>query len=173
MLCRGLAHDIEARATTVTPTALPTYVFGPCTSPGIYGSACACIGIPRTTAIAPAPTSFVSVTATVTTTVTVPPPGGCVSGSCGNYQEYECDSASGTCLCGTTAESDPGTFFTEVTCDPISCFTTWQCEGYWACITNTCCPQSSQCVPVVEGGCEIPLPPADRMARAQPPGIAE
>ncbi|KAL3486695.1 hypothetical protein BJX62DRAFT_241750 [Aspergillus germanicus] len=169
--------DIQARAVTVTPTVLPTYVFGLCTQPGIYGSACACIGISRTTTTAPTPTSVVSVTATITTTVTVPP-GGCVSGSCGSYQPYQCDSASGTCMCGTIAEGETGICFTETPCDPIGCVAIWQCEDGWACIVGTCCPQPQQCFPMVPGGCEVPLPPADRMARfatavARPLGLAE
>jgi hypothetical protein len=136
-----------------------------------------CIGIPRITTTAPIPTSFVSVTATVTTTVTAPP-GGCVSGSCGSYQPYQCDSASGTCSCGMTAEGETGVCFTEASCGPNGCSASWQCEDGWACIVSTCCPQSSPCFPMVPCGCEIPLPPADRMARfataaARPLGLSE
>ncbi|KAL2782469.1 hypothetical protein BJX66DRAFT_345802 [Aspergillus keveii] len=83
------ARRIAARATKVTPTAVSTYVFGPCRLPGAHGSACACLGIAMTTTGAPAPTSLVSVTATttITTTVTVATLAECATGgSCATYQ---------------------------------------------------------------------------------------
>ncbi|KAJ0417940.1 hypothetical protein BJY00DRAFT_315337 [Aspergillus carlsbadensis] len=147
VLRRGLSPNIEARAVTVTPTALPTYVLRPCTQPGVYGSACACIGIPRTTTTAPTPTPFVSVTATVTTTVTVLPTG-CISGSCGSFERFDCDSASGICQCGVDAEGTviKGFALRSPPAAPLAV--------------------SSQCFQMVEGGCVNPYTGAGRVRRA-------
>jgi hypothetical protein len=150
---RGL--DLAARATTVTPTALPTYVFGPCTQPGAYGSACACIGIPVTTTTAPTPTSTVSVTETVTTTVTAGPVDTCVGASCGSYVVVDCDTPSGACSCGIDIVGD-SVCFEGTDCDYGSCTANSDCAPGFGCFPNTCCSAAPACLPLAPGQCNGP-----------------
>jgi hypothetical protein len=54
---------LEARATTVIPSAIPTYATTACINVSEYASACSCYGI--TGSITTAPTPTVTVTTTI------------------------------------------------------------------------------------------------------------
>ncbi|KAL3459796.1 hypothetical protein BJX64DRAFT_290963 [Aspergillus heterothallicus] len=144
-------NDIAARAVTVTPTATPTYVFGPCTDEGVYGSACACIGIPRTTTTEPTPTSTVSVTETVTTTVAAQPDG--VARTCGNYLVVSCDTPAGYCACGSNTDGH-AVCFEGAGCPAASCTSNAECGAGYACAVNTCCVRNV-CIPLAPGQCNL------------------
>ncbi|KAJ0421187.1 hypothetical protein BJY00DRAFT_312373 [Aspergillus carlsbadensis] len=151
------ARDLAPRATTVTPTAAPTYLFGPCTQPSAYGSACSCLGIPRTTTTAPAPTSFVSVTetTTITTTVTVAPPGECAAGgSCSTYLNIPCD-AYVACRCATDADGEGFCWGVQTQCatDPgMLCNANADCGEGERCVVGPCCDGERFCVAVAPPG---------------------
>lgn len=56
-------RDIEYRAATEAPTAVPAYASS-CNNPGKYSSACSCWGITAVTVTAPVPTKTAIVTST-------------------------------------------------------------------------------------------------------------
>ncbi|PWY94977.1 hypothetical protein BO94DRAFT_620479 [Aspergillus sclerotioniger CBS 115572] len=124
--------NVAARQVTSTPTAVPTYLDNPCFNPGVYGSACACLGVSQTTTTAPTPTSTVSVTVTTTTTTTVTP---CVGGNCGSYVPVPCPE--GVCACGFDVNGDTFCFVGE-DCGP-QCTTNAECGAGFRCLVGSCC----------------------------------
>ncbi|KAJ5865280.1 uncharacterized protein N7529_007196 [Penicillium soppii] len=128
--------EVNALQATSTPTSVPTYLGPQCTQPGIYGSACACLGIPRTTSTAPTPTVTTSVTATTTTTVTVTPvPTSCVGQTCGSYTFSPCPE--GTCACGLDPDNNSFCFVGGACI--LACTTNSDCAAGSKCLVGSCC----------------------------------
>ncbi|KAL4961169.1 uncharacterized protein BDV14DRAFT_204019 [Aspergillus stella-maris] len=94
--------ELVARATTVTPTAIPTYLSGPCRLPNAYRGACSCMGIRPTTTTAPTPTSTTSITHTVTETVTAE----CapIAEECSDISTTPCPNSPLGCFCGRRSD---------------------------------------------------------------------
>ncbi|KAJ5088697.1 hypothetical protein N7456_012313 [Penicillium angulare] len=131
--------EIVARQTTSSPTAVPTYLGSPCTQAGIYGSACACLGIQRTTSTAPTPTITTSVTTTTTTTVTVNPVPTCTGDVCGSYTPVNYgEGVFSTCACGIDVNGD-SVCFVVAPCISVTCATNADCASGSRCIAATCC----------------------------------
>lgn len=144
--------EIAARQTTSSPTSVPTYLGKPCADPGIYGSACACLGIHKTTSTAPTPTVTTSVTTTTTTTVTVTPT--CSPGSYGTYVVNNCGLGQfGSCICGNDVNGD-SFCFVDFLCT-TSCSTNAECGSGSRCLVNSCCG-ASNCAPEAPGYCSNP-----------------
>ncbi|KAL4874558.1 hypothetical protein BJY04DRAFT_224901 [Aspergillus karnatakaensis] len=151
------ARELEARATTIQPTAVPSYAFGTCRQPGAYASACSCLGITGTTTTAPAPTTFVSVTATttVTTTVTVAPPEPeCPNGGrCNEYDEYFCFDQR-ICRCAFDTEGNNFCWLSTDGCnDRQACSLNADCPSGQRCLGQSCCSYTGCVQEAAPGGC--------------------
>lgn len=55
-------RDLEYRAATVSPSALPTYATAACDNGAAYASACSCYGVTGSVTTAPVPTTTVTTT---------------------------------------------------------------------------------------------------------------
>ncbi|RDW67279.1 uncharacterized protein DSM5745_09145 [Aspergillus mulundensis] len=143
---------LAARQVTVTPTATPTYLDGPCTTPGNYASACSCIGIPPTITTVPGPTETSSVTATVT--VTVAPI--CEGATCPDYVPVTCEvGLFNICACGIDTNGDPFCFANDNCDDTPTCTSNAECAAGRKCLdVGPCCPGEEGL-----GHCFVEAPP--------------
>lgn len=141
--------ELNALATTSTPTRLPTYLVLPCKQRDIYGSACACLDIPRTTSTAPTPVVTTTVTVTTSPTATATPT--CIPGACGAYEFYSCPE--GTCSCGSDPDNNPFCFV-DSNCGSPRCTVNADCAAGFKCVINSCCDPI--CVAVSSSSCVNP-----------------
>ena len=137
---------MNALATTSTPTSFPTYLGPACRQRGIYGSACVCLGIPRTTSTAPTPVITATVTVTTTPTVTATPT--CTPGVCGAYESFDCPE--GICSCGSDPDNNPFCFV-DSNCGSPRCTANADCATGFKCLINSCCDPI--CVAVSSSSC--------------------
>ncbi|KAJ0414922.1 hypothetical protein BJY00DRAFT_318324 [Aspergillus carlsbadensis] len=129
---RSIDPQNDRLARRQTP-AIPTYLHPPCNQPGVYASACACIGIP------PSTTTYISVTATTTTTVTVPP----------TPTTFSCQPPGGTCPIYNSATCGLGQFnlcsCTQDADGELFCAVAWTCQNMVLCTVNADCAQGERC----------------------------
>ncbi|PYI16793.1 hypothetical protein BO99DRAFT_435095 [Aspergillus violaceofuscus CBS 115571] len=167
----GLASILHL---TSTPTAVPTYLDDPCHDAGVYGTACACLGVPRTTTTTAAtPTVTESVTSTTFTTVTITPtPGACIGRTCGAYDISECGLGPfGACACGLDA-TGASFCFVGSECPPTTCAVNADCPEGSRCLVGSCCLRNICAVEAPEEACTSGLRRLRRRQQQQQQGAA-
>ncbi|KAL4799494.1 hypothetical protein BDV19DRAFT_385263 [Aspergillus venezuelensis] len=136
----GPADRLARRQTTINP---------PCNQPGVYRSACSCLGITATTTTAPTPTSTLFVTRTVT--VTVPPRNPRAPPEAAGTTRYRIVPWG---LCGTNINGDAFCFEDEFCGAP--CAANADCGSGRRCLTGGCCPAGNVCITEAPGYCPAP-----------------